>query len=113
LILLAALLTPAFGQASQINCYNEGIALAEQGKYDEAIEYFDSAIKINPQDAKVWYNKGLVLFLQGKYAEAIDAYNNAINLRGFLFTIFYRCFLRNAFYVALVDASFSMDLSSF
>ncbi len=53
LIILLMLCVPVFGQTTTIPCYNKGIALAEQGKYDEAIEYFDSAINVSPQDAKV------------------------------------------------------------
>ena len=71
---------PVFGQTTKINCYNKGIDLAEQGKYDEAIKYFDGAIETNPRDAKVWYNKGAVLTLQGKYDEAIQAYDRVIEI---------------------------------
>ncbi len=57
LIVLLMVCSPIFGQATKITCYNKGIALAEQGKYNEAIEYFDSAITTDQQDPKIWYNK--------------------------------------------------------
>ena len=77
LMILFVLCMPGIGQTDKIPCYNKGIDLAEQGKYDEAIEYFNSAIETDPQDAKVWYNKGVVLTLQGKYDEAIQAYDKS------------------------------------
>ena len=52
LILRVALFTSAFGQTTKIPCYNEGIALAEQGKYDVAINVYNRAIDIDPQSAE-------------------------------------------------------------
>ena len=34
---------------------NKGIALARQGKYDEAIKVFDLTLEIDPKYAKAWY----------------------------------------------------------
>ncbi len=57
-----------------------GIALNDQGKYDEAIECYDKVIEINSEDEKAWYNKGLALKEQGKCDEAIECYNKAIEI---------------------------------
>ena len=35
--------------------------LDELGQYEEAISWYDIAIKKNPQDIVAWYNKGNVL----------------------------------------------------
>ena len=41
-------------------------------KYAEAIECYDKALEINPQNADAYYNKGLSLSTIEKYAEAIE-----------------------------------------
>ncbi|MEI2761479.1 tetratricopeptide repeat protein [Methanothrix soehngenii] len=58
----------------------KGIALYDLGKYDEAIQAYDQAIRINPQFAEAWYNKGVALTALGKYDEAIKACDQAISI---------------------------------
>ena len=71
---------PVFGQTTKINCYNKGIDLAEQGKYDEAIQAYDRVIEINSQDANAWYNKGVILNIKGKYDQSLQASYKAIEI---------------------------------
>jgi len=59
---------------------NKGSALYFLGKYDEAIECYDHAIKIDPNNPVVWNNKGLALYHLGKYDEAILSYDHAIKI---------------------------------
>ncbi len=58
----------------------EGIDLDGQGKYDEAIQAYDAAIRLDPNAAPVWINKGKDLSKLGKYDEAIQAFDTAIRL---------------------------------
>jgi tetratricopeptide (TPR) repeat protein len=61
----------------------KGDKLKGEGRYDEAIYFYDEAINLNPntfQNWKVWNSKGEALSKQGKYAEAIQAYDKAIEL---------------------------------
>ena len=60
---------------------NQGVALFNQGMYDDAIKCFDEAIRLDPNLAQEWYNKGDALLYQGKYDEAIQACDEAIRLR--------------------------------
>ena len=60
--------------------YNKGIALDNQGKYNEAIEAYDEAIRLDPKHAEAWNNKGNALYSQSKYNESIEAYDEAIKL---------------------------------
>jgi tetratricopeptide (TPR) repeat protein len=55
--------------------YTKGTALANLGKYDQAIECFDKAIKINPNEPKIWYTKGTALANLGKYDQAIECFD--------------------------------------
>ena len=51
-----------------------------QGKYDEAIQAYDEAIRLDPKYADAWNNKGLVLELLSRTAEANEAYAKAEEL---------------------------------
>ena len=51
------------------------------GKYNEAVEVYDQAIKVNPHFAGAHYSKGVVLDNHlGNYKGAIEAYNKAIDI---------------------------------
>jgi len=52
----------------------------EQEKYDEAIKYYDMAIKIGPEFAEIWNNRGNALLKLKKYDEAIECYDKAIEI---------------------------------
>ena len=58
-----------------------GIALSELGKYEEAIECYDEAIRINPDYASAYLNKGSALSDLGKKEEAIECYDEAIRIK--------------------------------
>jgi tetratricopeptide (TPR) repeat protein len=80
MVALAALMMPACGQGTAEEWYNKGWALGNQGKYAEAIQAYDEAIRLDPEDAGPWNDKGSALYNLGKYAEAIQAYDEAIRL---------------------------------
>jgi len=58
----------------------KGIALGNQGKYNEAIKCFNEAIRLDPKEVDAWNNKGVALVIQEKYDEAIKAFDEAIRL---------------------------------
>ena len=55
--------------------YNKGLALGNLGKYQEAIEWYDKALKIDPNYVDALNNKGIALNNLGKYQEAIEWYD--------------------------------------
>jgi len=57
---------------------NKGIALLELGENDKAIEEYDKAIKIDPNNVVIYSNKGIALKNLGKYEEAIQEYDKAL-----------------------------------
>lgn len=60
---------------------NYGIALAEQGKPDEAIEQYREALHVWPKSANAHINLGAALAQQGRFPEAIEHYQAALNLQ--------------------------------
>ncbi|MBR4325183.1 MAG: tetratricopeptide repeat protein [Bacteroidales bacterium] len=73
-VLIAASVTQALAQI------DNSVALARQGKYDEALQCIKSAENqgIEPKTAKYFY--GCVYYLQGNWQKALDYYTEAINL---------------------------------
>jgi tetratricopeptide (TPR) repeat protein len=51
-----------------------------QSKYDKAMEAFDYAIRLDPNDTTAWNDKGSALFQLGKYNESITCFDEAIRL---------------------------------
>jgi tetratricopeptide (TPR) repeat protein len=60
--------------------FDKGFNLGEQGRYQEAIEAYDKALKIDPQYKFAWLNKGWALNNLGRYQEAIEAYDKALKI---------------------------------
>ena len=51
-----------------------------QGRFTEAIDCYDKALMLNPEDYRLLSNKGLSLHNQGRFTEAIDCYDKALML---------------------------------
>jgi len=60
---------------------NGGFALMEKGHIDDAIEYFQIAIRLDPADEKAFNNLGLAYESKGLYDKAIDQFHAALSLR--------------------------------
>ncbi len=58
----------------------DGMALFNLKRYEEAIAAYEQAIRLNPNHATAYYNKGNALFNIKRYEEAIAAYEQAIRL---------------------------------
>jgi len=40
---------------------NKASSLFQSGRYPEALQAYDEALKLKPDDPKAWYNKGVTL----------------------------------------------------
>ena len=60
---------------------NMGLALAEQGKLEEAVGAYNKVLAIKPDFAEAFYNMGNALHEQGKLEEAVEAYNKALAIK--------------------------------
>lgn len=58
--------------------YSKGAALTILGRYEEALEHIDTALKINPSNEVAWVNKGTALSRLGKHKGALKCFNEAI-----------------------------------
>lgn len=59
---------------------NMGTALSDQGKTEEAIAHYESALRIAPKYAKAWINLGIAYEESDRNAKAIEAYQQAQRL---------------------------------
>jgi tetratricopeptide (TPR) repeat protein len=69
-----------YGQETEegIEALNQGNTLYELGRYEEAIEYYDRALAIDPSNIKALNDKGLSLYYSGRYEEAIEYSDRAL-----------------------------------
>jgi len=59
----------------------EGVDLYREGKYREAISYYDNMLKLHPRDSIILVYKGVALAAIKKHAEAITCYDEALKLK--------------------------------
>ena len=59
---------------------NRGIALARQGRYEEAVRDFNRAIAFGPGEAESYYQRGMARIELGQYRDAIVDLDQAIRL---------------------------------
>jgi tetratricopeptide (TPR) repeat protein len=59
---------------------NEGIAFAENGKFDKAMSCFERAIEIDPNYARARASRGHLLARLGRYEEAMEDYERAMEI---------------------------------
>ncbi len=57
-----------------------GAAFLNQGEYQEAINHYNEALRINPNFAEAHNNLGNVFLKQVKYQEAIKQYNEVLRI---------------------------------
>jgi tetratricopeptide (TPR) repeat protein len=57
-----------------------GTTLLDQGRREEALQVFDKAVQLRPEDADLWKNLGNVLIEAGRSADAILAFQQALKL---------------------------------
>jgi len=65
---------------SEAPWYSKGAALVVLGRYEEALECIDTALRMNPRNEVAWVNKGNALVRMGRLVDALKCYNSAIKV---------------------------------
>lgn len=85
--LFSCVLPPIFAQDETINSgdpaklFNQGQDAHEKGDYQNAVKFYDEALKLAPEFPEAEYQKGAALVSLGKNTEAEKAFYRAIELR--------------------------------
>ncbi|CAG9317142.1 unnamed protein product [Blepharisma stoltei] len=55
-------------------CIGIGLIFLNEKRYEEAVNYYNDAIRINPNCAKYYSNKGNALYKLGRREEVMECY---------------------------------------
>jgi len=62
------------------NLVKEGKLLLENGKFEEALGFFEQALLLNQNDPELWNHKGIALRSIGRYDEALECFNRSLEI---------------------------------
>src|SRR6266581_6773705 len=68
---------------------SRGIAFKEKGLYDEALNAFSQAVRVDPDNAEAYQERGFIYFLRRDYEQAVADFSRAVNLDPLLFPAMY------------------------
>ena len=60
--------------------YNIAVTLAETGRYEEALRFYDQCLAMNPGVGTVMTNRAVALARLGRYEEAEEMFREALDL---------------------------------
>ena len=81
LALLFLLLLPGLSAAQNVQSYiDQGIQHSQAGRYDQALQAFDQALKLKPNDPALITYKGIVYYAKGQNDRAMKEFEAAIKL---------------------------------
>ena len=58
----------------------KGQSLMDDGKFDDALGFFEQALLLNQNDPDLWNNKGIALRSLGRYEESMDCFNKSLEI---------------------------------
>jgi tetratricopeptide (TPR) repeat protein len=79
--LLVLLLLPGVSPAQDVQSYiDQGIRNSQAGHYEQALQAFDQALKLKPNDPALITFKGIVYYAKGNNPKALELFEEAIKL---------------------------------
>ena len=57
-----------------------GQSLMNDGKFDDALGFFEQALLLNQDDPDLWNYKGVALRSLGRYDESIECFNKSLEI---------------------------------
>ncbi len=58
----------------------KGQSLLEDGKFNDALGFFEQALLLNHDDPNLWNKKGVTLRSLGRYEEAMECFNKSLEI---------------------------------
>lgn len=58
----------------------KGQTLMDEGKFDDALGFFEQALLLNQNDPDLWNNKGVALRSLGRYEESMECFNKSLEI---------------------------------
>ena len=58
----------------------KGQSCMDDGKYEEALGFFEQALLLNQNDPDLWNNKGVALRSLGRYEESLECFNKSLEI---------------------------------
>ncbi len=58
----------------------KGQSFLKDGKFNDALSYFEQALLLNQDDPDLWNNKGIALRSMGRYEEAMECFNKSLKI---------------------------------
>jgi len=58
----------------------KGQSLMDDGKFDDALGFFEQALLLNQDDPDLWNYKGVVLRSLGRYEESMECFNKSLEI---------------------------------
>ena len=59
---------------------DKGKSFLKDGKFNDALSFFEQALLLDPTDPELWNNKGIALRGIGRYEEAMECFNNSLKI---------------------------------
>ncbi len=58
----------------------KGQSFLKDGKFNDALGFFERALLLNQEDPDLWNHKGVVLRSMGRYEEAMECFNKSLKI---------------------------------
>jgi len=58
----------------------KGQSFLEDGKFNDALDFFEQALLLNLDDPDLWNHKGIALRSMGRYEEAMECFNKSLKI---------------------------------